>query len=891
MSIKAKAVDKKKVAAFDRGQFGVLSSGGLAHLPKRSYYYDGARRYTEVDRARSDSSSSSSVNSPRSHDTGAPGRSAAFPLDHHNTEKDEDMSDDDDVVRRARAATKALLGGPASSRTGASSSTSRKGGELAAPHNERLERYMRAKASSSLSTKPSVLSTPVPVLDPPAAMAWDTSTRAKEESVQSQSGRHHDDHHFAASPTASHVSDTTNEDVMESVTPPSAVDGAFVWHTTNSEFHDLMALLEQDVRREQRDDLPRDAACVASASSERTRLTRQPSAAFMGSTFRPYVMPSCTFAALEDKALEQLYEDWCLQRGEGDGVERGAGHSPGDSDDGPSEVFIAADHRPAAFTIAASAAHQSASASLQRESASMGGVSASVSPQQFPDAPFTWEELLKGEVARRNIRRTPAYGPESSTMLSDPDALAEQATRRLQRFLQSVECVERLVCNKRFMHSVAVFLYKHHKVFLPHHRYTATASQAPETATPEDGGADFPVDTVDNVDVVHTHAEHQVYAEFGERVSAALLSVLTHHVAGFDETEFVETLYDTPVTDVVEESTGFASGDRTALGGPQSVLSFPAWRLLLAISGFDSFFLWMMDYIQEEYCLDGKSDGEAQPIAVAGVRGLRALIRSTYNRPVAASRADTSAVDAQLSAVPPTDTMQREVLLHPPNLPPSDDLSASLEPRPSSDPQNPFARQSPPPPNVFHTPSPPGVTALPMHTSLLSTSLSTDAPLQKQFPTPPPSADGTIRGLIRNSAPPYRKRVTTHPGRDLPPITPNADSMMISTSGDTAATIGQSSSSRGGWASSLSLESKERDLEQPPVVQSANISAISHRTLASPACSAASKNSTKDTVRITDASAGPRGVRAHSKSRTISTTRSQVGIAEKPKPQKPHLKR
>ncbi|TPP43548.1 hypothetical protein CGC21_19735 [Leishmania donovani] len=802
MPIKAKAVDRSKTAAFDRGHFAVSSGAAQADLPKQSYYYEGERRYTGADATRSDSSSStSSVSSSRSPSPYTVGwqRHAAGPrLDHGSSEGDWDMSDDEEVVRRARAATRALLG-----------------------------------SSWPASAAHAALTTSAPAPNSRATTVRSTSTSAEEESSQPQSGHHCKNHDPKASPTTSDVCGVANDATTTSATLPSAVARALQWQTTNPEFQQLMALLAQDVQRERCDDLPPAAIAMAGASAEGAWPRSLPSYSTTGPTStHTYAPPSRTFAALEDNALEQLYEDWCLQRGEGDEAEGSAGHASGDADAIVPEVFIAADHRAAAFSIAASAAHQSILASLQHESTAMSDAGTGVCPHSVSDAPFTWEELLRGEMTRRNTRHGSADGPGGGVMLNDPDALVDQATRRLQRFLQSVACVERLVRDRRFMRSVAVFLYEHHKVFLPHYRPAASSSKAAEAAMTDDRGEDLHTDIAAHADVEHTHAEHRVYEEFGERMSAALLSVLTHHVPGFDEAEFVEALYETPAAYAMAEDARAAVGDHPMRGCLPSVLSFPAWRLLLAMSGFESFFLWMMDYIYEEYYLDTISEECAPSVAVAGVRGLRALIRSTYGRPADAGAADASAEEARISAAVPGATGRQETLLH---TPAPDCASASF------------------------------------------------------FPTPPASAEGASRRLNGTGIEPYRKRKTTHPGRDLPPIAPNANGMM-SASCSMKATFSGLSSSASGLASSPPQRRSERNVEQAPVAESNHaFTSCTDDALERPARSVAPKTSTGVTDPIANASARQCGGAARSKTRFSSTTRINIGTARKLKPQNPRL--
>ncbi|CAJ1032278.1 hypothetical protein, conserved [Leishmania lindenbergi] len=893
MFIKAKVVDKSKAAAFDRGHFALSSRVALAELPKRSYYYEGERRDTEVDAARSGSSSSSvsssRCSSPNTVDSQC--RAAVSRPNQGSSESDGDMSDDEEVVRRARAATQVLFRSSRPASAAVSNFARCEGGGIAAPPNARLEKYLRGRTSFSLPIKQSGLTASAPTPCSRPTTVWGTSSSTEKNLSQPQKGDYHKSHIPEASSTPSDVSGVANNASIASRILPSALERALQWHTTNSEFQQLMTLLAQDVQREQHDDLPPAAVSVASPSAEKA----WPQSLTSSSTTRPtstrtYAPPSRAFAALEDKALDQLYEDWCLQRGRDDEEEGNGGHASGDTAAIASNVFIAADHRAAAFSVAAWTAHQSASTLLRQDSAAMSGVGTAASSHRVSDAPFTWEELLQSEVTRRNTRHAPAYGLGSSAMLSNPAALADQATRSLQRFLQSVACVERLVCDSRFMRSVAMFLYEHHKVFLPHYRLVATPPKAAQDAAISNEGEDLHADFSAHVGVEHSHAEHHVYEEFGERVSAALLSVLTYHVPGFDEAEFVEALYDTPATCVTTEDAGAASVDGPGFGGLQNVLSFPAWRLLLSMSGFESFFLWIMDYIYEEYDLDSGSEGDAPSVAVAGVRGLRALIRSTYNRPAATSADDMPDVDMQKGAVPPSATRQQETPLHTPSPPVSADTSDSLGPRPASEPQYSSLQPSPSTTRLSHTPPPSAMAALSVRASLLSSERGSGARLRKFFPTPPASAEKASGGLNDIGVPPYRRRETTHPGRDLPPITPKANSMM-SASGNMTARFGELSSSASDVGSAPPPLRSERNLEQPSVASSTHASTFSTHAQAQAVHPLAPKTSTGVPLQVADASTAQRGGTTRGKPRFSSRPHTKAGTAQKQKPQIPRLNR
>lgn len=768
MSIKAKAVDKGKAAAFARGHFGPASAAAPGSAGKRSYFHEGERRYAEAEAADSSGSSSSSANASRGTSpahVGQPPRQAGAARRPQQagsgSGSDSETSDDEEVVRRARAATQALLGGsrPASA-TAAAPAT-------ASPPSTRLEAYLRSRTCSAPSLRPSELAAATRI---PGGAGY-ASSRTEAPPTNG--------HHNGGALSAGVV-----DAAPAVVTLPRAVDEALQWHTTNEEFQQLMGLLAQDVQQEH----GRSAAVALVSAAESTRQARRQAEGASASSSasaapaapsRTYAPPSRTFAALEDTTLQQLYEDWCVQRG-GDAVGADGTAAGGDDEEAdgaahPPEVFVAAEHRAAAFAMAAASAAQQPLTSAPR---------AATAAPALTDAPFSWEELLQSSVTRRNARYghggSSGGGGGGDTLLSDPAALANQATRRLQRFLQSVECVERLVRDRRFMHGVAVFLYEHHRVFLPHYRAAATPQKGDAAAgaagvEEEDGAAPTLVE--------HTHAEHRVYEEFGERVSAALLSVLTRYVPGFDEAEFVEALYDTPAADVASLDEAWLEA-AAMVAGPRSVLTFPAWRLLLAMSGFESFFAWMMDYVYEEYHLDRGGEGDSPKIAVVGARGLRALIRSTYNtRPGDAVPAATAAADAPPSA-PAADGLRREKEASLLLTSAASDASATVAPvlRPSSEPQH--ASTQPPSASlrVAQTPPPPQLLGLPGRPAMAAAAPGGSAPVRKFFPTPPASAEGSHRSLTGPAVPPYRKRQTTHPGRDLPPIDPSTNSLMLSTS-------------------------------------------------------------------------------------------------------------
>ncbi|CCW62700.1 unnamed protein product [Phytomonas sp. EM1] len=295
-------------------------------------------------------------------------------------------------------------------------------------------------------------------------------------------------------------------------------------------------------------------------------------------------LPPHTFAELEQEALEQLYCNWC--------------NRAQDEDSQSSSLFVAADHTAEALAI-------SKAICLRKR----GTTSEELVPTDLSllaDEPMSLEELAIAPHVRRSlaVRPSPANLSEEDALSKTPAALSQQAQERLNRFWLSVMWVERLVSSTKFVRWLAGFLYGHHKIFMKY-------------ATNQSKGKPF------QKIIDHDHEEYAVYEEFGQCTSTALVHVLTQHVPDFEEAEFVEALYDYPAN---LDPGGNDEHDNGSFGS-QGILSYQAWRIILAMSDFESFFLWMMDYIKEEYEVEL---GSEVPVAVGGARGLRALLRSTY---------------------------------------------------------------------------------------------------------------------------------------------------------------------------------------------------------------------------------------------------------------------
>lgn len=883
MSIKAKVVEKERAAAFDRGLFTTPSAAiDIDDSVKHSYFYAEERRIAQLDQAASGSSSSSSRSSSRS--------SAAASPQSRITEKggvtgEAELSDDEEVVQRARAATRALLGGsrPASAHAASASAST------TASSSGRLQAYLRGRAASVSTIDAPAGSKPVAAAVAPMQFNYTALSSSPSANVASALKP-------ASYPsTMAEASHTTGaqHDTGNTAANAATVVEALQMHTSNADFQQLMSLLEDDVRQEhlqqqqpqqqqqqpqqQQQQQAQQRSNVPVSSSAASSVDGAPSNA--GAASRPTAQAHRTFAALESTALEQLFDDWC---GRSDDIEAGA-----DSEaDGP--VFIAAEHRAAAFTLAAVAARDLDSSSWGRRATPSGektaafsgasSSSAAAAAASVSNAPLTWEELMQDEAARRTARSNPRAGMTGrGGLLANASDVAEQATQQLRRFLQSVDCVERLVANRRFMRSVAVFLYEHHKVFLPH--YTRTPSPSPPPAGAAGGGGSALVE--------HGHEEYAVYEEFGQRVSTALLSLLSSTVEGFDEGDFVEALYDTPASFADDDSD--AAGGASVQRGPQNVLSFPAWRLVLAMSDFESFFSWVMDYIYEEYHLDELEAEEGARVAVAGTRGLRALIRSTYQRPADDGAAEAPAVSSELRAAEPAAATTVTPLAAPPSATAtaSDTVSgrsplystetplagvsrstssafASSSVNLADSPLRPSGSLAPLPTSSFLQPAPP-----PARNAVSSSVNSSPGGvhLRQFFPSPPSSAEGSTRvGAAAGSAV-YRKRQTTHPGRNLPPITPSTDAMMRPSSAEEPGGVVGTAPAQG----STALNAGTAPAHRPQRTRSS-----ADKAGAPAADDGAPRRESKT---------------SKPKSRTSSTTRSKAEEAPKAKPLRPKLQR
>lgn len=927
MSIKAKTVQKGRAAAFDRGQF-TDATAATASAPKRSYYYAEERRSEACDAAPTTGSSSSSSRSSSCSacppHTGATTSCANTAAASGQGDDEADMSDDEEVVRRARAATQALLGEgtrPASAMAKSVASS------VNAVPNSRLEAYLRGRAGSAPTACTLDLPTASPQLTSATFLQSDCVTSgllqpnapAKQRAPSAISPQS-----VATQGTETGTSHTQDQiltpDDSKATEASATLQEALRMHTTNSDFQQLMSLFADDVRREQQQQreqeagkakpgLPVAGAMLSEADplsgshGLKASSTSFCTAAAASAKQRPPTPRPCMFAALEDAALERLFNEWC---------HRNATTSNADDDDAAADnaaVFIAADHRAAAFTLAAVAARDLDFSPWGRQAEPGGAGPAAVgvapSPSSSPfapvpvaNAPLTWEELMLGEVARRNAR---SFHYSGGGLLSNPEGIAEQATQQLRRFFQAVDCIERLVSNRRFMRSVAAFLYEHHRIFLPHYKQSLTPSLLPEPTSAPGSTSPAP-----SLAAEHCHEEYAVYEEFGQRVSTTLLSLLSHNVEDFNEAEFVEALYDTPAA--------FADGDvpsEAAVKGPQNVLSFPAWRLVLAMSDFEGFFAWMMDYVYEEYHLDSLEEKGAK-VAVAGARGLRAQIRSTYNRPVedaSASVTGTESTRPPASAASPGGDAALSPLMASGSPSPPPDLLHAASPLTSQNSSDlslrPKGALAPLPSGMLLQPAPPPSSCRDLSSATIAIGhgggggIPTGVHLRQFFPSPPASAEGGTRPSAagNKAAPVYRKRQTTHPGRTLPPITLTTDTVVRP--GSTDAAVGSLNSSASLPAPLRLSDADGADGHAARTFASTAPPAASVVTPASAPTSALTRwptrtrsSTAKKNAVTAEGTAPRRGSQTQKpKSRTSSSMRTVAGEPPKVKSQRSKLKR
>lgn len=286
-----------------------------------------------------------------------------------------------------------------------------------------------------------------------------------------------------------------------------------------------------------------------------------PSSATHGDDPKPrelYRREAHTFAELQEDALHELYE----------------------REDASGSAFVALDHMREAYTMAASKIVSNRS---------------SANPQparRMMDGAFSMEEVAAIHTAQRNATFPSgnASSPGESAGVHSAGSLAASTQLKLDRFFEAVRWLEKLVVDERFMAHVANFLELHHKKFMNH--------------ALEKGS------TVES----YTHDEFNAYNQFSTEVSEMVFKVLSTKVDHFDEQEFAEALFDTPVE------------CRMNPDQPMNVVAYPAWRIMMAISNFQSFTDWMVEYIHEEFHLDEEDR------IVAGTRGLKALMASTYHR-------------------------------------------------------------------------------------------------------------------------------------------------------------------------------------------------------------------------------------------------------------------
>lgn len=339
--------------------------------------------------------------------------------------------------------------------------------------------------------------------------------------------------------------------------------------------------------------------------------------------------------------------------------------------DDDTRVFVASDHLRKAFTVAASrltmqrpsstpASHFYSTRSLPSSSSS----SSSAFP--FPRGmlshvpgglPMSMEEVAALQVAQRNEKRfqIDSLGTEdvkgkeiterserrflkgggemsSSAWFRTPEVLIAEATARLERFLESVWWLEKLVRDHRFQASVAQFLYRHHKLFVSHVKRSSPLHSKTNEGNNLRGGDNDKKGNAGGGIVSHSHQEYIIFTEFSEHIAKAVHQWLHSHVKDFDEDEFTEDLFDTPVGMCEGRMEGNEGREKVNSDVPMNVASYPVWRIILSISSFPCFVDWVVDFIEEEFQLREHEGTEAEEVVVAGARGLKALLASTYRR-------------------------------------------------------------------------------------------------------------------------------------------------------------------------------------------------------------------------------------------------------------------
>lgn len=262
----------------------------------------------------------------------------------------------------------------------------------------------------------------------------------------------------------------------------------------------------------------------------------------------------------------------------------------------------------------------------------------------FGGLPMSMEEVAALQVTERNDKRLHADNPHqgvggpqaegdsskgevssSSGWFRTPEALVEEATARLDRFLEGVRWLEKLVRDYHFQTSVANFFYRHHKLFLSHVQSSSLCDSPMNKPADRSRDGEEGKRSKNGVES-YSHEEFAVFSEFSQHIAKAVYQWLSSHVHDFDEEEFAEDLFDTSVgtqNDSITTMTPMNEADP-----PMNVASYPAWRIILSISSFTCFVDWMVDFIEEEFQLNEQED--VMGTVVAGTRGLKALLASAY---------------------------------------------------------------------------------------------------------------------------------------------------------------------------------------------------------------------------------------------------------------------
>lgn len=550
MPIKAKPVTAERAALVARG---FLSNSECpverkASSAKKSFYYEGVRERERVEAERSSSSSSSNSNG---HSSPPPAISSSKTIaklpSSFLTETDElvnrspSMSgedSDEEALREARRRTKEFL--YPSSEKNYKPPPKKVREELVAYEKRRRELQIRREMEKVEEEAEEMLVKDSSNLAPVVAAVVLAPAEVQKGTIEAS---------VLPRPEPPQASEASLLAAKKYLNRPSPVEES----GAHADFERLLQLLGEDVLRERQEMAGQQVSSTGEAVAPSVLpKDRQPR--------ELYHVPGKTFADVLDEELHKLYER---------GIEGEDGNSP--------LYFVAQEHVGEAFTLAAER--------MVAEQANTGW-------RPTGQYMLSMEEIAALQVAERNRLHR---GSDSDELYS-PESFSRKTGERLNRYFESVSCLEKLLRDPRFMGSVAHFMYDHHKLFAAHLSRNSSMENKSSIES-------------------YSHEEYCAFQEFSKRFSSVIFSWLSSKVVDFDEVEFAENLFHAPV----------GSYDKAELLGPLNVVSYPARRILLAMTDFGTFVQWMVDYIEEEFNI-----ATEEQVVVGGARGLKALVASTY---------------------------------------------------------------------------------------------------------------------------------------------------------------------------------------------------------------------------------------------------------------------